>query len=318
VAALLNVQDDHIGADGIETLDQMAELKAQVLERATQAVVVNADDARCLAMLSRSTCDRRFLVSRDRFSPALQQHLGGGGEAVFVQVQGQQPWIVMARGAQQEPLMPLHDIPATLQGLLAFNEGNALFAVALAWSQGLAPAAIRNGLATFRNSPEQNPGRYNFVEGLPYEVLVDFAHNPDGVRGLFDVVRQRPVSGQRWLVNMMVGNRFKAHLEDMLGGARGLFDQFVLSGRLDVVSKSNDWACDDPMKHMLRHGQQCLSDQGVEAAAIRTFEQPEEAIRHALAHAQPGDQVVFLVRPWVALPIVQAWINDAALVCSAQ
>ena len=52
VAALLNIQDDHLGSLGIDTLDQMAELKSEVLQRARQAVVVNGDDPACVPMLA--------------------------------------------------------------------------------------------------------------------------------------------------------------------------------------------------------------------------------------------------------------------------
>lgn len=147
VAALLNVQDDHIGADGIDTLEQMAALKAEVLERARHAVVINADDPLCLAMRSRATCSRHLLVSRTAHSPALQAHLAVGGEGVFVQPHAGQPWIVLAEGARQTPLLALAAIPATLAGQLPYNEQNALFAVALAWAQGIEPATIARALA---------------------------------------------------------------------------------------------------------------------------------------------------------------------------
>ena len=65
VAALLNVQDDHIGVDGIDTVEQMAELKAEVLQRARHAVVVNADDPLCMAMRSRAGTNRHILVTEN-------------------------------------------------------------------------------------------------------------------------------------------------------------------------------------------------------------------------------------------------------------
>ena len=77
VAALLNVQDDHIGADGIDTLEQMAELKAEVLERAGRAIVINADDPRCLAMRSRAGTDRHILVGGAE-GPAIDEHRRAG------------------------------------------------------------------------------------------------------------------------------------------------------------------------------------------------------------------------------------------------
>ena len=154
VAALLNVADDHIGTDGINTLEQMAQLKAEVLERASQAIVVNADDQLCLAMRSRSGTDRHILVARDPANAAVGEHREHGGEAVFIDVQDGVRCIVLARGSDEYLLMSVDDIPAVLTGLLRFNEANAMFAAALAWAQGVEIGTIRQALASFTNSAE--------------------------------------------------------------------------------------------------------------------------------------------------------------------
>lgn len=158
VAALLNVQDDHIGVDGINSLEEMARLKASVLERATQAVVINAEDPLCLAMRQYTRAPKHILVARDSSTPALRDHLGQGGAGVFAQVRNGTAWIVLAEGLTQLFLMPLEDIPATMNGLLPVNEINALFAAALAWAQGISPEIIRKALATFSDALEQNSG----------------------------------------------------------------------------------------------------------------------------------------------------------------
>lgn len=111
--------------------------------------------------------------------------------------------------------MPLHDIPATMNGLLKFNEQNALFALALAWVQGLPLETIRHAMAGFHNSPEQSPGRYSFIDGLPFQVVVDYAHNPAGAGELCALVQQLPVAGQRILLNLKLGNRHWQPFEEV-------------------------------------------------------------------------------------------------------
>ena len=51
VGICLNVTDDHLGEYGIHTLQQMAEIKRSVLQRARRAIVLNADYATCRGML---------------------------------------------------------------------------------------------------------------------------------------------------------------------------------------------------------------------------------------------------------------------------
>jgi len=305
VAAFLNVQDDHIGVDGINKLEEMARLKAEVLERAVKAVVVNAEDSLCLAMLEYAGTDRHILVARSSSPVQLQAHIAQGGEAVFIQVHQGTPWIVLVRGAQQEPLMPLAEIPATMNGVLRLNETNALFAVALAWAQAIPSGIIRQALASFTNSPEHNPGRYNFIDGFPFQVLLDFGHNPDGVRELCKVVSKLPVAGKRRLLSLKLGNRHRSHLELIAPVLAHTFDTFILGCASTYVRRCADYVSDDPEATMLAASRDCLIRQGVAAEFITTERDQNLALRFALDSAQPGDLLVLLAEPGLALPILE-------------
>jgi cyanophycin synthetase len=307
VAALLNVQDDHIGVDGIRTPADMARLKGEVLERASETVVINAEDALCLAMRGRAGTKRHVLVGRTADVPAIQIHRAEGGETLFVQTQQGVPWIILAEGAAQTSLMPLHDIPATMDGLLKFNEINALFAVALAWAQGLPLDVISQAMASFHNSPEQNPGRYNFIDGLSFEILLDYGHNPEALHELCALVLQRPVSGRRILMNQKLGNRHRAHFTQMAPLLKQTFDQFVLSCDPEYVEKCKDYAGDNPVATMLDMCRLDLLEVGVNRDGLTLQAQQHVAVTTALVQAQPGDLLVLLAEPWVALPLIKQW-----------
>jgi len=306
VAALLNVQDDHIGVEGIDSMEQMAQLKAEVLERATDAVVINAEDPLCLAMRTRAGIQRQILVARDSSNPAAEEHRAVGGAAVFIQSHQSAHWIVLAEGAAEILLMPLHDVPATMNGLLRFNEVNALFAAALAWAQGVPPATIRTALGSFANTPECNPGRYNFIEGFPFKVLLDFGHNPDGVREICSVVSNLEVTGNRRLLSIKLGNRHKAHFIQLAPLLAKTFDTFVIGCTANSVKKCKDYAGDDPEGAMLASSSGTMQDQGVLPENIIEERDRLNAIRTAIETAQPGDLLVLLAEPWEALPVLAA------------
>jgi cyanophycin synthetase len=307
VAALLNVQDDHIGVDGIDTIEQMAELKAEVLERATEAIVVNAEDPLCLAMRARAGTARHILVSRTPDVDAVVAHRRQGGEAVFLDDRGGRPWIILATGASDTALMPIHDIPATLNGLLAYNEINALFAAGVAWAQGVDNGTIRRALGTFDNSAEQNPGRYNFFDGLPFEVLVDFAHNPDGVRGVCSVACALPVDGRRLLCTLNIGNRHSAHFEEVASLLASSFDEFVLGSDPVEVPGCPEYAGDDPVAAMVARSRTLLLEQGVRPDQMTCEVDRLAAIRTAFDRARPGDLVVLLADYTEARRVVDEW-----------
>lgn len=307
VAALLNISDDHLGVDGIDTLEQMAELKAEVLARARRAVVVNADDPLCLAMRSHAGTDRHVLVTRDRTNPAVLEHRRRGGAAVVLEDRGAKACIVLAVGESDDVLMAAGDIPATRNGLLRHNETNAMFAAAMAWAQGVDTATIRAALGAFGNSVAENPGRYNVIDGLPYQLLLDFAHNPAGVEEICAVATAVPVSGRRILASLTVGSRHGGHFAAVAALLAESFDEFVLGCDPERVTECADYDGDDPVATMLGAARGLLIGCGVAAERIRTEADPRTAIRTALESARPGDFVVLLAEPAEALPLIDSY-----------
>ncbi|RFA28554.1 hypothetical protein CAI21_11850 [Alkalilimnicola ehrlichii] len=306
VAALLNVRDDHIGVDGIHSLEEMAWLKAEVLEHATDAVVVNADDPLCMKMLQRSGAKRHLLVAESLDSPPMQAHLRDGGAGAYIGERDRTRWLVLAEGANEHYLVPLDAIPATMNGLLRFNEANALFAAALAWAQGVPLATIEQALRSFVSTPERNPGRYNFIDGFPFQVVLDYGHNPDAAKELCRVVRQLPVSGKLHLVSLKLGLRHKAHIGEIVPVLADTFDTFTLSCSPEVVEDSPEYAGRDPLRNMLGYFESCLIEAGVDPSIIETHIDQQQAIREGLAKGRPGDLVLVLSEPDVALPIINA------------
>jgi cyanophycin synthetase len=248
-------------------------------------------------------------VARDPANSAVVEHRARGGEAVFIDARAGMRWIVLATGADARALMPVDEIPATLGGLLRFNETNAMFATALAWAQGVDTGVIRRALSTFTNSAEQNPGRYNVIEGLPFRVLLDYAHNPDGVGEICALASALPVSGRRVICSLTVGNRHPSHVVAVAPVLAETFDEIVLGCDPHRISGCADYAGDDPTATMLSTTRQLLLDAGAAAERITTEADPATAIRRAMGLAAPGDLVVVLAEPGEALPVIVGFIT---------
>ena len=187
VSVVTNVSADHLGQQGIDTVDQLAEVKA-VVTRVTRArgwVVLNGDDPRTFAMrlgVTANVC----VFSRDPESPALRKVLDEGGRAVTL-IDGD--ITVLETRVEPDPLVPVVDVPMTLAGLSHVNVENALAAVGAGLGVGLPRAAVVDGLRSFRPGPEDNPGRMNVYELNGVTVVVDLAHNEAGVAALLEVLR---------------------------------------------------------------------------------------------------------------------------------
>jgi cyanophycin synthetase len=206
VSVFTNVSADHLGLQGIDTLDQLAEVKSVVcrITRPDGWVVLNGDDPRVLATRT-SIKARPWVFSRDPDSPAIREVLSDGGRATTV-IDG---WLcVLTPDADPDPLVEVVDVPMTLAGLSRFNVENALGAASAALAVGLPREAVVEGLRSFRPDPEHNPGRMNFFSRGDVSVVVDLAHNEAGLEALLEIMNGVRRPGARLLLGLgAVGDR---------------------------------------------------------------------------------------------------------------
>jgi cyanophycin synthetase len=175
VGVVLNVAADHLGLGEINTIDEMAKLKAVVAEavRPNGYAVLNADDERVAAMAEQVSADVAYF-SMNSDHPLVRSHVQNGGIAAVYE-QGylsilQQDWVYRIEAAKQ--------IPLTIGGKAPFMIANALAASLTAFVQGVPVEEIRAALRSFRASAQQAPGRMNLFNLGRYHALVDYAHNP--------------------------------------------------------------------------------------------------------------------------------------------
>ncbi|MFC5176916.1 Mur ligase family protein [Nocardioides taihuensis] len=206
VSVVTNVSADHLGLHGIDTLDQLAEVKS-VVPRITRRggwAVLNADDPRVYAMRTVIKA-QPWVFSRDPDAPAIREVLSAGGRATTV-IDG---WVaVLTPDGDPDPLVELVDVPMTLAGLSRFNVENTLAAASAGLAAGLPRAAVVEGLRTFLPDPEHNPGRMNFFSLGEVSVVVDLAHNEAGLEALLEIMNGVRRPGARLLLAVgAVGDR---------------------------------------------------------------------------------------------------------------
>ena len=216
VSVVTNVSADHLGLHGIDTLDQLAEVKAVVprITRRRGWAVLNGDDPRVYAM--RNVIQAHpWVFSRDPNSPAIREILNAGGRATTV-IDG---WVSVLRPHRDpDPLVALADVPMTLAGLSRFNVENTLAAASAALAVGVDRGTVIGGLGSFRPDPEHNPGRMNIfsvpVTGGEASVVIDLAHNEAGLEALLEIMDGIRPSGRRTLLGLgAVGDR----TDDIIG-----------------------------------------------------------------------------------------------------
>ena len=181
VGIVTNVAADHLGLKGIHTLEQLAKVKAVIPETVSPQgyAILNADDQLVYDMRKNLTC-KLALFSMDENNPhikALQRK--GGITAVY-----ENGYVTLCRGQWKMRILKADKIPLTYGGKAEFMIQNILPAVIAADVQGISIEDMKAALETFIPSSSQTPGRLNLFKFDNFQVLLDFAHNPAGMKAL--------------------------------------------------------------------------------------------------------------------------------------
>jgi cyanophycin synthetase len=283
VSVVTNVTADHLGLGGIDTVDQLAEVKAVItkITRPRGWCVVNGDDPRTFAMRLGSPA-KCWVFSRDPDSPSIRSVLDEGGRATTV-LDGFITVLDNSRDA--EPLLKVVDVPMTLSGLSHYNVENALAAASAALGLGLPRAAVIEGLSSFTPG-ENNPGRMNMYSVRDFTVVIDLAHNEAGLEALLEIMNGVREPGSRLLLALgSPGDR----ADDMVSamgaiGARGA-DRVVIGHKGEYLRGRPP----EELEAVFREG---ASSVGVDD--VPSFPTELEAAQALVGEAKAGDVVAVM------------------------
>ncbi|MGD0490958.1 MAG: cyanophycin synthetase [Steroidobacteraceae bacterium] len=294
VAAVLNVQSDHLGMKGVDTLEQLSEVKRIVVEVARECAVLNADDEHTIRMSAHTDAKHLCYVTLNPNHAVVREHIRAGGRACGLEAGVNGQMITLYDKGRHIPLMWTHLIPATLEGRAMHNVQNAMFAAALAFSLDIKLDAIRQALRTFDSTFFQAPGRMNVYDEHPFKVIFDYAHNAHAVGAMADLAGRLDVRGRRIVVVAGPGDRRDEDIRAIAHQVAGRFDHYIcrrddsLRGRADA---------EVPM--MIA---EALRERGVPDGAIELIPDEQQAVAAALSMGRPGDLLLVfadaLTRSW--------------------
>jgi cyanophycin synthetase len=296
VSVVTNISADHLGLQGIDTLDELAEVKGAIV-RITKRdgwAVLNADDPRVWAM-RRETRAGIYAFSMDGRTANVEAALDGGGRAAVLE----QGWIVLrAAGRRPRRFVEAADLPVTFAGVSRYNVANALAAAAACDALGLRRGRIIDGLRSFGRDRADNPGRLNLFERRGTFAIVDFAHNEAGMAGLMEVARAI-ARGRVRLAFGTAGDRTDEILH-RLGTIAGGADDLVIAEKEHYLRGRNL----DEMNALLRAGARA----GGYADEVPSERTELDALKQLLSRAGAGD--VCVVMAHVERTELFAWLES--------
>jgi cyanophycin synthetase len=311
VAVVLNVAPDHLGIRGIDTLEQLAQVKAVVVEAVPRSghAVLNADDPLVRAM--RRGCSGEVVWftmagqsgsgkdDGDEARELVEAHCRRGGKAVVLERSDLGEMIVIRHGRRAMQLAWTHLLPATFGGRARMNVQNVMAAAAAAFAAGAPLHDIRQGLRTFTTSYYLSPGRLNQIDVAGVDVIVDYCHNAPGMRMLGDFVERLAADAaaaselakpSRIGMIATAGDRRDEDMRELGAVAAGHFDVIVVREDQALRGRARgDTAA------LVAEGVRARMAEGARCKQVEVVLEEIAATRHCMARANIADLVVLCV-----------------------
>ncbi|APM41032.1 cyanophycin synthetase [Clostridium kluyveri] len=186
VAVITNITEDHLGIDGIYSLEDLAYVKALVGEAVKKKgyVVLNADDLVSKNIINRMKSNI-IMFSKDKNNLILRNNINMGGYGVYID----QSIMYLEKKNKIIPIISVEDIKISLGGKLVYNIENAMAACAAAIGLNIDYSVIKEGLKSFYCDACFNPGRFNVYDLNGVKVVLDYGHNVEGYKSVINAAK---------------------------------------------------------------------------------------------------------------------------------
>lgn len=281
IGVVMNIAADHLGMKDINTLEDLARVKSVVPRAVSKRgfAVLNAEDP--LVYKMRDLVDGTVVCfSMDENDPNIKKRAERGRvSCVF-----ENGYVTILKGKWKVRVEKVTNIPLTYEGRAHFMIQNVLAATLACFVHGVSIEDIRVGLMTFNAGVAQTPGRLNFIEVGHVTVLMDYAHNPAGLRGLTNFVTKMPYKYRTILLNV-AGDRRDEDIVEFGRIAGEAFDRIVIRNGHYLRGRTPE-----SVYELLQKG---IAEAGTEPA-VRIIPDSLDAMQHAIKNGRKGELVVTL------------------------
>ena len=280
VAIITNISDDHLGMDGINTLDELAFVKSLVVEAVKDNgyAVLNADDA-YTPMISKRVKAKIIYFSKNKDNLILKKHIKEGNIGVYLN----NNVICIEKDSEILPVADIMEIPSTMEGKISYNIENSLAATAGSIGLDIPVEAINKGLKTFYLSEVQNPGRFNIYNVGNFRVLVDYGHNISGYLGVLEAAEKLGASRLVGVIGVP-GDRSDENAVAIGEIAGKYFDYLYIKEDEDLRGRNPG-----EIAKLMEHG---ILSAGKSKDDIEIILSETQALKIAMSNGKPGDLII--------------------------
>jgi cyanophycin synthetase len=297
IAVITNIQEDHLGLSDIHTLEDLARVKSTVVKSVKKDgwAILNAEDEQCVKIGQELSCNVAYF-SMDEENPLIRK-LCKEGKIVCVYENG---FITVKKGEWKIRIERATHVPLTMGGKAKFMIANVLAATLASYLQGFKTEDISTSLQTFIPSAAQTPGRMNIFDFKKFKVMIDFAHNPSGYRGVEDYLSSVAANKKIGII-AGVGDRRDEDIKECARIAGRMFDHIIIRQEKHLRGRTEEEIIGLIMEGIAESGRNVTHE-------IITKE--VEAIKHAINSAEEGTFITALSDVVTnAIEIVQEYLD---------
>lgn len=183
VAVITNITNDHLGLDGINSMEELSFVKSLVAEEVKKDgfVVVNADDKYSLSIINRIK-SQIIYFSKDKNNRYIQENINNGKIAVYID----QDKIVVCNNHKTYEIVACDKMPISYGGILNYNIENAMAACSALVGLNVDYCIISKSFLSFNS--DSNRGRFNVYDYNGRKVILDYGHNLEGYKKVLSSV----------------------------------------------------------------------------------------------------------------------------------
>ena len=297
IGIITNIQEDHLGLSDIHTLDDLARVKATVVKSIKKSgwAVLNGDDEHCIKLGQDLNCNvAYFSLSED--SDFIKK-LCAEGKTVAVYENG---YITIKKGEWKIRIERATHVPLTLGGKAKFMIANVLAATLASYLWGFKTEDISLSLQTFIPSAAQTPGRMNIFEFKKFKVLIDFAHNASGYKGVEEYLQSVEATKKIGII-AGVGDRRDEDIRECATIAARMFDHIIIRQEKYLRGRTEDEIINLILEGIKTSGK---------TVTYEIIPKETEAIKHAINCAEEGSFITALSDVVTnAIDIVQEYLD---------
>ncbi|NMM61574.1 cyanophycin synthetase [Clostridium sp. P21] len=280
VGVITNITEDHLGIDGIDTIEDLAYVKSLVAEaiKSKGYAVINADDPVSVTILNRIKSSI-IMFSKDKYNPILINNIKQGGYGIYTH----EGIIYVENQDQILPIVKVEDVMITLNGKLAYNVENAMAACAALVGLKVKYSTIRKGLISFYGDENCNPGRFNIYNVNGAKVILDYGHNIEGYKAVINGAKSMKHKRLVGIIGVP-GDRTNSSTE-YIGEISGeSFDYIYIKEDMDKRGRKTG-----EIASILKKG---VINSGFDKRKVEVILDEQEALRKAIDNAVIGDLII--------------------------